>query len=580
MSFAFTHSAITTLCLLGLSWSSDSHARDQPPPEAASGLKPVQIIHSPTQRGQSGICVTANPDATQACLQQLQAGGSAADGALAAAWMLGLVEPQSSGLGGGGYLVYFDGKHVINLDGRETAPQLALSNRFLRPNGQPLGFREAVVSGLSVGTPSMVALMQEMHRRFGQRPWASSLQPAIAMAKNGFAVGPRLHQLLRLDQQLAQSSAAEYFYPNGQALAVGVRRTNPAYAQTLSQIAQHGSTVFYQGSLAANISSAIQAHNGDLTIEDLARYQVTTHPALCQTLTSYQVCGMGPSSSGGIAVLQSLAMLQGQYTDNAITNMTRLTNAERLAFADRDAYLADDQFVNVPTPALLDPNYLKQRQRLAIGPRLNQVQAGLIQRAPSGEGIDAPNTTHISVVDAQGRAASMTLSIESAFGSRIWIKSGGFLLNNELTDFSFVPQKNGQQVANRVQAGKRPRSSMSPTLILNAEGKQVDGVLGSPGGSQIIGYVVQAAWGLINGQTVRDVLEQPHVLRRGDDTELEQGRFSDKQKQALIDAGHSLKEGEMTSGLAIIWRQNDRFVAGADPRREGTALAVHPLSTE
>lgn len=541
-----------------------------PAPEASSGWRQKPTL---TSQGKSGVCVTAHPLASQACQRLLEQGGSAADGALAAAWMLGLVEPQSSGLGGGGYALYYDGKNLYSLDGRETAPALATARRFLDSHGQPIPFRQAMTSGLSVGTPSMVRLMQGLHQRFGRRAWPASFTPALQQAQRGFLVGPRLHRLLSLEPALAQSKAAAYFYPDQQPLAIGTRFQNLAYAKTLQQLSRDANA-FYQGQMAQAMVDATRQAGGDLSLEDLAAYQLKVRPNLCLMLHQYQVCSMPPSSSGGIALLQSLAMLDGQYTDNVMTNYTRLTNAQRLAFADREAYVADPDHVDVPTHQLMDADYLAQRQQLALGSCLGQVYAGLHRTAPSGAGIDTPNTTHISVVDRWGAAASVTLSIESAFGSKIWVDSLGFFLNNQLTDFSFVPTQYGQPVANRVATGKRPRSSMTPTLVFDRQGQQIQGVLGSPGGSQIIGYVAQATWGLMNGKSVFEVLHEPHVLRRGDATELEQGRFSPEQQQAFLDAGHLIKDTEMTSGLAIIWKTPDGWISGADPRREGVALST------
>jgi gamma-glutamyltranspeptidase / glutathione hydrolase len=540
------------------------------PPEAASGwqVKPTIITSK-------GVCVTAHPLATQACQRSLNHGGSAADAAITAAWVLGLVEPQSSGLGGGGYALYFDGQQLYSLDGRETAPQLAHARRFLDAHGQPLPFRQVMTSGLSVGTPSMVRLMQQLHQRFGVRAWPATFVPAIQHATHGFMVSPRLHHLLDIDPTLRQSNAHPYFYPSGHALAVGSRYRNLPYAKTLHQLSQQGAHVFYQGQMAQTMVDATRHHGGDLSLEDFAAYQVKIRPNLCLTLQQHRICSMPPSSSGGIALLQILAILDGQQTDNVMTNYTRLTNAERLAFADRDAYIADPDIVSVPIPQLVDPTYLKQRQRLALGQHLSQVQAGLFPQVSLPVTTDAPNTTHISVVDQQGRAASITLSIESAFGSQIWVDSLGFFLNNQLTDFSFLPTQSGQSIANQVAAGKRPRSSMTPTLIFDRHGQAIQGVIGSPGGSQIIGYVAQATWGLMQGHSVFEVLHEPHILRRGDATELETGRFSVVDQQAFEAAGHRLKIGEMPSGLAIIWKTPQGWQAGADPRREGTALPQH-----
>lgn len=540
-----------------------------PAPEASSGLRKAETITT-----QHGVCVTAHPLATKACQKILNEGGTAADGAIAAAWMLGLVEPQSSGLGGGGYLVYFDGHQTISLDGRETAPKSAKENRFLDAQGAPLPFRQAVTSGLSVGTPGMVQLMEQVSHRFGKLPWQATFKPAIQTAQQGFNITPRLNQLLTIDPSLRQSNAASIFYPDGQPLAVGTLFKNPAYAHSLRELSKHGADYFYNNhQIRTAILAAANAQGSDLTNQDFIDYKVVDSSALCKTITIYQVCSVAPSSSGGITLLQTLDMLHATLPNDPILAATYLTNASRLAFADRDEYLADPAFEKIPVDQLLDDQYLQQRGKLAQGVHLDQVSAGLGAYHPSLAGVDAPNTSHISVVDSHGRAASMTLSIESAFGSNIWVKDGGFFLNNELTDFSFSPTNKGVPVANRVQGGKRPRSSMTPTLLLDAKGTQVQGVLGSPGGSQIIGYVAQAMLDLLDGKTVQQTLDTPHILRRGDSTELEQGRFDNNFKQALTKAGHTIKEGDMTSGLAIIWRTDKGWVAGADPRREGIALA-------
>ncbi len=539
-----------------------------PAPEASSGLRAAQTITT-----QHGVCVTAHPLATRACQQILNQGGTAADGAIAAAWMLGLVEPQSSGLGGGGYLVYFDGHQTISLDGRETAPKSAKENRFLDAQGASLPFRQAVTNGLSVGTLGMVRLMEQISYRFGKLPWQTTFKPAIQAAQQGFKVTPRLNQLLTVDPSLRQSNAASIFYPDGQPLAVGTLYKNSAYARTLDELSKHGADYFYNNhQIRSSILAVANAQGSDLTSSDFTDYKVVTSNALCKPITHYQVCSVAPSSSGGTTLLQILSQLQGTLPNDPIIAATYLTNASRLAFADRDEYLADPAFEKIPVNQLLDAQYLQQRGKLAQGSHLDQVSAGLGAYHPSLAGVDAPNTSHISVVDSHGRAASMTLSIESAFGSNIWVKDGGFFLNNELTDFSFAPTNKGVLVANRVEGGKRPRSSMTPTLLLNSSGTQVQGILGSPGGSQIIGYVAQAILDLLNGKTVKQTLDTPHILRRGDSTELEQGRFDDSFKQGLIKAGHTIKEGEMTSGLAIIWRTEKGWVAGADPRREGIAL--------
>lgn len=546
-------------------------------PEMATKTDRISSIENHDLK-QGGICVTANPLASDACRKALEQGGSAADGAIAAAWVLGLVEPQSSGLGGGGYVLYFDNKKqgkVTALDGRETAPMSATPDRFLNASGQPMPFFDAVKSGLSVGTPSMVALMSKLHQHQGKLPWSATFQAAIEHAEKGFLVSPRLHKLIVNNKQLPTSSAKTYFFPNRHPLMEGQILKNEAYANTLQQIANDPQW-FYRSQLSQKIVTAVQKAGGDLSREDLARYQVKVKPALCKTIslnkTKNQVCGMPPSSSGGIAVLQTLGQLATDSVKNEVQRVTELTNSQALGFADRNAYVADDAYADIPTAQLLDDNYLAKRGKLAQQEKAlasKQVQAGLGE-FPSQAGTDAPNTTHISVIDKDGNAVSMTLSIENAFGSKIWVKEGGFLLNNELTDFSFLPEKEGKLIANRVQAGKRPRSSMSPTLVLDAKRTQVKGVLGSPGGSRIIGFVSGAYVDLARGLSPKQVIERGHVLRRGTKTEVEAGKFDAAFISQLKAAGHDVIEKPMASGLAIIWQHADgSYSAAADLRREG-----------
>lgn len=549
-------------------------------PEMATETDSISSIDNHDLKN-GGICVTANPLASDACRKALAQGGSAADGAIAAAWVLGLVEPQSSGLGGGGYALYFKSQNnhknrgkVVAYDGRETAPMLATPARFLTASGQPMPFFDAVKSGLSVGTPSMVALMHRLHQQQGKLPWSATFSAAIEHAENGFLVSPRLHKMIANNKQLPTSSANTYFFPNRHPLMEGQLLKNATYAETLAQIAKDPHW-FYRSDMSQAIVTAVRDAGGDLSREDLARYQVKVKPALCKTIvlnkSTNRVCGMPPSSSGGIAVLQSLAQLNG-LPEHDVTRLTQLTNSQALAFADRNAYVADDAFADIPTKQLLDDTYLAKRGKLAqrktsLTPQ--QVSAGLGD-FPSQAGTDAPNTTHISVLDKQGNAVSMTLSIENAFGSKIWVQEGGFLLNNQLTDFSFVPEKHSKPIANRVQAGKRPRSSMSPTVVLNANRTQVKGVLGSPGGSRIIGFVVGAYVDLARGLSPKDVVERGHVLRRGSKTEIEVGKFDAAFILKLKAAGHDVIEKPMASGLAIIWQNADgSYSAAADPRREG-----------
>ncbi len=487
--------------LLALAVPAASLAQSRPQaPESPSGWSDKAAVSA-----RHWMVAAANPLAVDAGYAVLAQGGSAVDAAIAVQLVLGLVEPQSSGLGGGGFMLVHDGRaaKLVAYDGRETAPAAARPDRFL-VDGKPMRFYEAVIGGRSVGVPGAVRLLEAAHKRHGRLPWARLFEPAIALAEHGFAMSPRLHQLAGGERHITQPRLRAYLYAaDGKALPVGTTLRNPAYAKTLRAIARGGADAFYAGTIAADIVDTVSTHAsnpGDMTLRDLASYKVVVREPVCDTYRSYRVCGAPLPSSGGTTVLQMLKMLE-PFDMQAMGPATFwsvhfMSEAGRLAFADRDAYEADPAYSTPPT-GLLDGAYLRSRSALIrADSSVGRAQAGVppdvapakAARAP-GASLDLPSTTHISVVDRFGNAVAMTMSIEDQFGSRL-MTAGGFILNNELTDFSFVPDVDGVPVANRVEGGKRPRSSMSPTIAYDSAGR-VAIVTGSPGGSAIINYVAK-----------------------------------------------------------------------------------------
>jgi gamma-glutamyltranspeptidase / glutathione hydrolase len=548
-----------------------------------------------TATAQRHMATSANPLATQAGLETLRAGGSAVDAAISIQLVLALVEPQSSGLGGGAFLMHWDGKEVVAYDGRETAPMAVDERLFLAADGKPMAFYEAVVGGRSVGTPGAVRLLETVHRRYGKQAWARLFEPAIRLAESGFAMSPRLNQLLAGEKYLKGDPAATaYFYdPDGTPKAIGTVIRNPEFAATLRAIAAGGADAFYRGPIATDVVQAVQSHSsaGRLAPSDFAAYRVKQREAICTDYKAWRVCGMPPPSSGGIAVAQMLGIFTHRNIavfppDDAPMLEPRaeavhlFSEAGRLTFADRGLYVADSDFVPVNVAGLIDPTYLKQRAQL-IGPRsMGTAQPGV----PPGTGVAwAPDpsplkaaTSHISVVDGDGNAVSMTTTIEDVFGARLMVR--GFLLNNQLTDFSFVPVVDGKPVANRVQPGKRPRSSMAPTLVFDRQSGALVATLGSPGGSQIIGYVAKTLVGVLDWNLdIQQAIALPNFGSRNGPTELEIGRFGAGVVEALKARGHNIREIDMASGLQGIVRvrlPDGRlgWAGGADPRREGVAL--------
>ncbi|HLT75972.1 MAG TPA: gamma-glutamyltransferase [Ferrovibrio sp.] len=564
-----------------LVWANTPLAQTAPAPEAASGRETKSAVHAERQ-----IVAAAHPLAAQAGIAILRKGGSALDAAIAVQMMLNLVEPQSSGIGGGAFILYWDAgqQRLYAYDGRETAPAAATPDRFLTADGRPMPFREAVASGRSVGVPGLLRALELAHRAHGRLSWAELFAPAITRAEQGFAVSPRLHKLLDGDPALRHDPAARALYYNadGSALAVGTLLRNPALAETFRQIAAGGPDTFYDGPLAEAMVAAVRNHPrlpGDLSLADFSGYRALAREPLCGRIRLFTICGFPPPSSGGIATLQILGILEAlgpaQPGPVSPTDIHNYAEAGRLAFADRDVYVADADFIAVPVQGLIDKAYLQARARLIrAGESMDRAVPGEPPgrrglAPPFGNGPIEAGTSHISIIDADGNAVAMTSSIESAFGARIMV--GGFLLNNQLTDFSFRPVVGGRAVANRVEAHKRPRSSMAPTILFDAGGR-LYGTLGSPGGSAIINYVARSIWLVLDkGYDLQAAFDLPHFGSRNGPTELEAGAPVDWH-MALQAMGHDVRTLEMTSGLHGIVRGPRGWIGAADPRREGIAV--------
>jgi len=549
-------------------------------PEIATGVSSKEL-----QTADNFMIAAANPYAAQAGYDVLSRGGNAIDAMVATQLVLGLVEPQSSGLGGGAFLVYYDAKddYLTTYDGRETAPRAATPTLFQNEEGEKLKFWDAVVGGRSVGTPGTVKLMYETHKAHGKLPWTGLVKPAIDLAEMGFAVSERLHQSITNDAErlsIHPDTKAYFFGNNGKPLPVGYVLKNQAYADTLKEIAKSGANAFYLGPIALAIVDKVKAASnpGVLSFTDLAHYQVVQRDPVCIDYREHKVCGMGPPSSGALTVGQILGLLQpydlAKLGPTSVDSW-RFGDASRLAFADRGRYMADSDFVPMPTEGLLSPAYLKKRSALLNGAEaLTDVSAGEPEWDHSmlladDESIEFKSTSHFSIVDSDGNAVSITTTIENGFGSRLM--SGGFLLNNELTDFSFATHRNGIPIANRVEPGKRPRSSMSPTIVMKDNKPYM--VIGSPGGSRIIGYVAKAIiahldWNL----DVQAAINLPHAVNRFGTFDLEEGTGAESLKSELEAIGYEVNLRSLNSGLHAIVNDGGNLTGGADPRREGVVL--------
>ena len=517
--------------------------------------------------GKEYMAVTSDPQATKAAYEILSDGGSAADAAIAAQLVLGLTEPQSSGLGGGAFIMYYDAnnKTLTALDGRETAPLASMPEYFLKNNIEPMGFYEAVLDGRSVGIPGTPALLGELHERFGKTNMQKLIEPALNLAVNGFSPSKGLLESLendigRLDQS---NTGKEYFY-NKKIIK------NNEYASILKNFANKGYDIFYKSPISTNIINAVNKKNGVLTQKDFDIYNVIERKPVCAIFQKQKVCSMGEPSSGALTMLQILKLIDHDPTWH------NYIEASKLAFADRNYYIADPDFVKTPGELLLENNYVLKRRALISN---NNVITNAQHGTPSGwkesnqaiyNGLNESGTTHISIIDKYGNAISMTSTIENAFGSRIM--ANGYLLNNELTDFSFAPIKNNNLVANRVQAGKRPRSSMTPTIVFSTSTNKPILIIGSAGGSRIIGYVTQRIIDVLyNNIPLEDAINSPHILSRGGNVETEeQSLITD----ILEQKGHMLNITSLASGLTAIHIDSEKnLIKGvSDPRRIGIAL--------
>ena len=557
----------------------------QADPEAATGWTP-----KPLATARRHMIAAAHPAAAEAGRQVLRQGGSAADATIATLLVLNVVEPQSSGLGGGAFALVHSADGVTSFDARETAPFGATPNMFLTPSGESMAFLDAVASGRSVGVPGLARLMETLHARHGKLPWAELFAPAIRLADGGFPVSPRLAgSVAKYQDRLSAADAAALFLPGGVPIAEGAVLKNPALAQTLRTLAAEGAGALYSGPLAEAVAAATRTGvvSGTLAAADLAAYRVIERPAVCLPYrVRFRVCGMGPPSSGATTVGQILGLLDRfKPTDFALDEphlWHLFAEASRLAYADRAQYLGDSDFVKVPVKGLLDSGYLDDRARLIHG---FQAADG---RAEAGDppwregaltapdtGLGTPGTTHLSVIDGEGLAIALTASIETAFGSGRM--AGGFLLNNQLTDFSFRPTgADGKPVANAVAPGKRPRSSMSPTIVYRLEAPDRAHILiGSPGGSRIPEYVAGALVAMLDlsaDPAVAAALGHVSQRNRGE-IALEQDAHPTGLGAALARLGHNVVEAPMVSGLHIVAVDADgALLGGADPRREGVAL--------
>ncbi len=552
----------------------------------APQIKPTPKAHTAVGADRQMVAA-ANRHAARAGLDILRAGGSAVDAAIAAQMVLNVIEPQSSGIGGGGFLMHFAAKSgaIDAFDGRETAPASAQPDMFQNYDGSRRKFHDVVPGGLSVGVPGLLRMLQMAHAKHGKLPWAKLFEAAIKLASDGFEISPRLHALIKSDRHLKKFEAARKFFLTeaGKAKPAGTRLVNKQLADSFALIALIGADAFYSGGIAQDIAKAVttaKLNPGGMTVKDLESYKAARRSPVCSFYRKWFVCGMGPPTSGGIAVQQILGLLQG--SDIAAMNpgsaaaVHLIAEASRLAFADRNRYVADSDFQEVPVNRLVDPGYLARRAKLIqAGQSMGKAKPGIFgpgsARLGTPEGADkGTSTTHLSVVDGDGNAVALTSSIENTFGSRLMVR--GFLLNNQLTDFAFTPVAEGRVVANRAGPGKRPRSSMSPTLVVDGAGKLVLSV-GSPGGSRIIGYVAKTIIAALDwDMDIQAAIDLPHFVNRNGATDIEKATGLSALKPALEAMGHTVRVGQMTSGLHAIRVRGGRLMGAADRRREGVAL--------
>ena len=576
-------SVLSVSCLLCFAVSASADPlkqREDREPEAKTGYTDKKAFLADDY-----MVVTANPYASWTGKNIIEKGGSAIDAAIAAQAMLTLTEPQSSGIGGGAFILYWDNENKVlhTFDGRETAPEKANAYLFTE-KGKPMKWRDAVVGGKSVGVPGVLKALEMAHQSFGQLDWSILFDDTIATAEKGFDVSPRLHRLLALNIHPGLSTfpaSKAYFYPGGEPLAVGSKKKNIALANTLKNIATQGADYFYKGALPEAIAKTVQQatiNPGLLSAEDFESYEVVKRAPICGYYREKRVCGMAPPSSGGINVLQILKLLEpfniGEMAPDSAEFIHLYAQASAMSYADRSLYIADSDFTNLPFGALINDAYLQNRgENISVEGKMKRFKPGK-PYAGSQFGADTslelPNTSHMSIVDKKGNALSMTSSIEFMFGSGLMVD--GFLLNNQLTDFSLSPTQNGYPALNRVEPHKRPRSAMSPTIVFNKE-NDVELVIGSPGGSRIISYVAQTIVGVVDWQLdVQQAINLPKVTNRNDYTALEKDTPLTRHEGALTELGHNVRVIDLNSGLHGIQLTDKNLIGGADPRREGIAV--------
>ncbi len=576
------HNMIT---LFAFALSAGAFATDEPTqPESGFSTNSQTLVTA-----DKFMISAANPLAVQAGYDVLERGGTAMDAAITTQFVLNLVEPQSSGIGGGAFLIYYEKNSdtLHTLDGREEAPASIRSDHFLQKNGEPIPWWDRITGGQSVGIPGTMKLLEEGYNMFGKASWRDLVTPAIKLAENGFPVSPRMSNSIQVASERGlkkfEVSRNYFFDENGTALAPGHLLKNPQLAETFRAILVDKSKAFYEGELAQKIVDAVNdSAPGFMTKEDLREYRVKKRPAICAPYRGYRACGMGPPSSGALTVGATLGILNqftiegGSFT---VDHIKLISEAQKLAYADRNYYIADSDFENVPVSGLLDSHYLQARSALIdkhkpmLSATAGNPPAPYVTAYSPDKGLDLPGTTHLSIVDSYGNILSMTSTIESGFGSRIMV--GGFLLNNELTDFSVYPSINGKPVANRIEAGKRPRSSMAPTIVFDALGKPFMAV-GSPGGSRIINYVTKTIIGVIDLELdIQSAISTPHFSNRNGTTDLEKGESAASIATELNNVGQETQIRDLNSGLhAIVIGDDGKLSGGADQRREGLVMGL------
>jgi len=559
---------------------------------SACDSSPTNSSVKTTDTWQKGAMVSAaNPHAVEAAILMLEKGGHAVDATIAAHLVLGLVEPQSSGIGGGAFLLVFDRlENKLSFhDGREMAPAGVTRDMFMK-GSEVMGFMEAWQSGISIGVPGVIALYKHAHDLHGKLPWEVLFQPAIKLAEEGFEVSPRLAGFLPRMKEISGLSknpgVSEYFYPNDEALKVGDLRVNAAYANTLTRVSLEGPKAFYEGDIAEAIVAAVQAepHPGSLSLEDLAEYKVIDREVICGDFRQVDICTTSPPSSGGAQIMMAalydhLSSAQSTQADK----VAAFVDSQRLAYADRDHYFGDPDEVTIPLNDLLNPKYLKHRatERFAPDEKPSHGDPGEVLHQNSVANLWAADTTdevrgtsHLSIIDGEGNAVSMTATVEAPFGSTRWV--GGFLLNNQMTDFAREVPADGRPVANAIAPHRRPRSSMSPTMVFDAQGDLLL-VTGSPGGNSIPAYVAKTIIGVLDwGLDAQAAVDYTNIIARGEkvrvDITTQEGKniAADLKKRGYI---VQERDGE-NSGLHVIRVTKDGLDGAADKRREGIVMTL------